>query len=140
MWILHELNRICHVSATVFDFTVALKIHGKRSFFAAAFTTKQLKLQNSRPQMMNFCIKLLMMSPLLKSCVFKFTSNRRMHRSWTPKLFVFVHSIFGLHVTSQKNIIQTKEPFGFLSRSATRDFKSISVCMFSARYRASFRK
>ena len=116
----------------MFDFTVPLKIHGKKSFFAAAFTTKLLKLQNSQPQMMNFCTKLLMMSPLLKSCVFKFTSNRRMHRPWTQKLFVFFHSILGLHVTSQKNKIQTKEPFE-LSRSATRDFKNISVCMFSAR-------
>ena len=37
------------MSATVFDFTVALKIHAKKSFFAALFTTKQLKLQNSQP-------------------------------------------------------------------------------------------
>ena len=42
-------NRVCHVSATVFYFTVALKIHAKKSFVAAAFTTKQLKLQNSQP-------------------------------------------------------------------------------------------
>ena len=72
MWILHELKSFCHVPAKVCDFTVGLKIHAKKSFFTAEFTTKQLKLQNSQPSMMNFWTKLLMMSPLLKSCVVKF--------------------------------------------------------------------
>ena len=40
--------------------------------------------------MMNFCTKLLMMSPLLESFVFKFMSNRR-------KLFVFFSPIGERH-------------------------------------------
>ena len=48
MWILHELKSYCHVPAKVCDFTVGLKIHAKKSFFNAEFTTKQLKVQNSQ--------------------------------------------------------------------------------------------
>ena len=87
MWILH-LNRICHVSATAFDFTVVLKIHAKKSFFAAAFTTKQLKLQNSQPYD-EFLYKTANDEPFAKELFLNVTSNRRTSLGHQSCLYFF---------------------------------------------------